>query len=261
MGSDLLIGASTKMYFGHHRSIAWLREVGDICRNHAAVRDGRVRFFVVPGFTSLVEACRQFDLVGAQDMHWEDSGAFTGEVSPVELVEVGVKLVEVGHFERRHLFGETDETVARKVAAAYRHGLAPLLCVGEDKRVPVAEAVATCEQQVAAAVSLTGARPSAALGVVAYEPAWAIGAPAPAPSDHIAAVCAGLRERLRDGDTACAPPVIYGGTAGPGLLGETYPAVDGLFLGRRAHDSAAVGRVLDEVAALPSRSARIGFGV
>lgn len=261
MGSDLLIGVGTKMYFGHHRSITWLREVGAICREHAAVRDGRARFFVVPGFTSLLEARRQFDLVGAQDMHWEDSGAFTGEVSPVELAEVGVRLVEIGHVERRRLFGETDETVARKVAAAYRHGLSPLLCVGESDRLVAAEAVAACERQVAAAVSLTGATPGAVLGIVAYEPAWAIGAPSPAPPDHIAAVCAGLRERLRGDDTAGVPPVIYGGTAGPGLLSETYPAVDGLFLGRRAHEPAAVRRVLDEVIALPSRPARIGFSV
>ena len=97
--------------------------------------DARIQPFVIPSFTAVREVKRALAAtrvkVGAQNMHWADAGAWTGEVSPLQLRDCGLDLVELGHSERREHFGETDETVGRKTEAAVRHGLVPLICVGE----------------------------------------------------------------------------------------------------------------------------------
>jgi triosephosphate isomerase len=252
----MLIGSNLKMYFGRAQALAWTRAVAAICAQHPAVQRGAVEPFVIPSFLSIPEAApiaaAARMLVGAQDMHWEDAGALTGEVSAPELLEHGVSLVVIGHAERRAMFGETDETVALKVAAALRHGIAPVLCIGESDRGNPREAAAACIRQLDASLAL--ARDAGAVGrlVVAYEPVWAIGAPAPAGDDHIRALGTALREHLAD--DALDAQVIYGGSAGPGLLPRIADSVDGMFLGRFAHDPAAFAAVLDEAAALePSR--------
>jgi triosephosphate isomerase len=250
--AGMLIGSSLKMYFGRARTLEWTRAVAAICAEHPAVQGGLVEPFVIPTFPSIPEvvpiATHAGMLVGAQDLHWEDAGAFTGEVSAPELAEHGVALAEIGHAERRAMFGETDETVARKVAAALRHGIAPVLCIGEPDRGAPDAAAAACIRQLDASLAL--ARDAGATGrlVVAYEPVWAIGAPEPAGDDHIRAVGAALRAHLAD-DPLDAQ-VIYGGSAGPGLLPRIADSVDGMFLGRFAHDPAAFGRILDEALAL-----------
>ena len=123
------------MYFGHQRTLEWVRGVAEICADHPATAGGTVQFFVIPTFPSIpgvVELARPAGIaVGAQDLHWEDAGPFTGEVSGAELAELGATMVEVGHAERRAMFGETDEIVARKTLAGLRNGLAPVLCIGE----------------------------------------------------------------------------------------------------------------------------------
>ncbi|MBC7724954.1 MAG: triosephosphate isomerase [Burkholderiaceae bacterium] len=244
------IGVSLKMYFGHRESLDWCARVAHLARRHPAVASGAVELFVIPGYLSLAPAATVLSgsrvLLGAQDLATDDRGAFTGEVSGTELAEIGVSLVEVGHAERRRLFGETDEVVAAKTSAALRNSLAPVLCIGETDRVGPADAAAECARQLDSAID--GA-PHGRL-VVAYEPVWAIGAAEPASADHIRAVCVLLREKLdtlsgRDGSV-----VIYGGSAGPGLLTELCGDADGLFLGRFAHDPDALGRVLDEAAEL-----------
>ncbi|MGC5077940.1 triose-phosphate isomerase family protein [Agrococcus sp. DT81.2] len=248
----MLIGSSLKMYFGRARTLEWTRAVAAICAEHPAVRDGLVEPFVIPTFPSIPEvvpiATDARMLVGAQDLHWEDAGAFTGEVSALELAEHGVALAEIGHAERRAMFGESDATVALKVAAALRHGIAPVLCIGETDEGAPAAAAAACIRQLEASLAL--AREADAVGrlVVAYEPVWAIGAPRPAGDDHIRAVAGALRDHLA-GDQLDAQ-VIYGGSAGPGLLPRIADSVDGMFLGRFAHDPAAFGTILDEALAL-----------
>src|SRR4051794_21599674 len=111
------IGSSLKMYFSHRRTLEWVQAVAEICGEHPATTGGTVEFFVIPTFPSIpavVELARPAGIsVGAQDLHWEDTGAFTGEVSGAELAELGCSLVEAGHAERRAMFGETDEVVAR----------------------------------------------------------------------------------------------------------------------------------------------------
>jgi triosephosphate isomerase len=153
------------------------------------------------------------------------------------LCELGCDYVEIGHAERRRIFGEDDTVIAAKTAAAFRNGLTPLLCVGEQRRSLVEAAAAECVAQLDSAVS-TAAGPV----VVAYEPMWAIGAAEPASPLYIAAVCSALRSHMSG-----RGKVIYGGSAKPGLLTHLGDGVDGLFLGRFAHDPAAVSRILDEV--------------
>jgi len=248
----MLIGSSLKMYFGRARTLEWTRAVAAICAEHPAVQGGVVEPFVIPTFPSIPEvvaiAADARMLVGAQDLHWEDSGAFTGEVSALELAQHGVALAEIGHAERRAMFGESDATVALKVAAALRNGIAPVLCIGETDEGAPAAAAAACIRQLEASLAL--AREADAIGrlVVAYEPVWAIGAPRPAGDDHIRAVASALREHLADDQLDAQ--VIYGGSAGPGLLPRIADSVDGMFLGRFAHDPAAFGTILDEALAL-----------
>lgn len=250
----LLIGSSLKMYFGRARALAWTREVAARCAAHPAMRDGLVQPFVIPSFPSIPDvapvASAAGMLVGAQDVHWEDAGAFTGEVSAPELAEHGVTLVEIGHAERRAMFGETDHTVARKVAATLRHGMTPLVCVGDAERGPADDAGAACIAQLEASVA--HARDTGLTGrlVVAYEPVWAIGATEPASDDHIRSVAATLRAHLAADSAFGGASVIYGGSAGPGLWARIADSLDGMFLGRFAHDPAAFGRILDDVVAL-----------
>ena len=250
MTAPVTVGVSLKMYFGHAQALDWCAAVAELAHSHPGVVSGAVDLFVIPGYLAVPAAVEILEgshvVVGAQDLASADSGAFTGEVSGSELAEIGVGVVEVGHAERRRLFGETDEIVAEKTSAALRNGITPVLCIGETVEGEPADAAAESLRQVASA--LEGA-PDGRV-IVAYEPVWAIGAAEPAPAAYIREVCALLRASVagladRDGSV-----VIYGGSAGPGLLTELGSDVDGVFLGRFAHDTAALGRVLDEAAAL-----------
>jgi triosephosphate isomerase len=250
--SALTIGISLKMYFGRAPTVEWCRAVAGIARSHPAVTDDRARLVVLPSHPYLLEVGTLFAStpvrLGGQDLFWEDHGAFTGEVSGAQLRELGCEYVEIGHAERRRIFGEGDEVIAAKTAAAFRNGLTPLLCVGEARRSSVEAATAECVAQLDSALS-TEAGPV----VVAYEPQWAIGAAEPASPVHIAAVCTALRSHLSRSPLTSresSRQVIYGGGAKPGLLTQLGDGVDGLFLGRFAHDPSAVAMILDEVVEL-----------
>ncbi|MDQ0729324.1 triose-phosphate isomerase family protein [Arthrobacter sp. B1I2] len=244
------VGVSTKMYLGYQASLRWLSEVRSVVDERpglatGSAKDSPVRVFVIPSFPVLEPATRILAgspvVLGAQNCAWGD-GPLTGEVSPGMLAELGVTLVEIGHAERRRLFAEDDAVVARKVRAAVGHSLTPLLCIGEPDMLDAGAAADFCLRQVRAA---TGGDPAVLDRLVlAYEPVWAIGADAPAPPHHVNSVLALLRAEL---GPDC--PLIYGGSAGPGLLPQ-LPAADGLFLGRFAHDAANLGRVLDEALAV-----------
>jgi triosephosphate isomerase len=245
------IGISLKMYLGYGQTQQWSERVAEIVQEHPAAVRGLARLFVLP---SLPAIARCIDIfagtgvgVGAQNMFWEDSGAFTGEVSGVMLAEMGCSHVEVGHAERRRIFGESDRIVASKALAALRNGLTPVLCVGEPERTTPAQAARFCLREVATVVKAAQDDAVPAALVVAYEPQWAIGAAEPAPVEHIGHVCSVLRTWLAEQPVAAGSRVVYGGSAGPGLLSRLGDTVDGLFLGRRAHDPDAVTAVLDEV--------------
>lgn len=239
------IGVSLKMYFSHARTMEWCDAVAAICATHPATVTGLVEVFVIPSFPSIPAAIARMPVVGGQNLSTDDSGALTGEVSGAVLAELGCRVVEVGHAERRRLFGESDDVVAAKTAAAERNGLEPVICVGEGLRAGTDAAITECVRQITSALSTTET-PRAARALVAYEPHWAIGAPEPAAPAHIRAVCRGITDAFPGGGIR----VIYGGSAGPGLLPQIATDVDGLFLGRFAHDPTSVALVLDEAMAV-----------
>ncbi|MCU1515816.1 MAG: triosephosphate isomerase [Pseudarthrobacter sp.] len=245
----ITIGISTKMYLGYDTSKVWLKAVAALASGSAEVRAGRVKLFVAPSFpvleASLTLARGTNVQVAAQNASDQDAGALTGEVSPAFLAEMGVALVEIGHAERRRHFGEDNAVVARKVAAAQRNGLRPLLCVGEERRERPDDAARTCLEQI----RLANINPQGPPPVIAYEPVWAIGAPQPADPDYVCAVTDHLRQGLELEHT-----LLYGGSAGPGLLPQLYPHVDGLFLGRFAHDPRNIAVILEEATTLMAKA-------
>ena len=201
--------------------------------------DDAIQPFVIPSFTAAREMKAALAgtrvRVGAQNMHWADAGAWTGEISPAMLVDCGLDMVELGHSERREHFGETDCAVGLKTAAAARHGLIPLICLGEtlaEREAGRAEAILAA--QVEGALELLEAPGTEIL--FAYEPVWAIGENGlPASSDYADRQQAFIKQvaASRLGST---PPVLYGGSVNPGNAAELVakPHVDGLFIGRSA---------------------------
>ncbi|MFK4834664.1 triose-phosphate isomerase family protein [Microbacterium sp. ZW T2_14] len=250
MSAPVTVGVSLKTYFGHERARAWFAEVATRAAAHPAVTAGDVQFFVIPTYLQIPAALDAFAgtpvLVGAQDVSEFPPGAYTGEVTAAELAEVGVAVAEIGHAERRRLFDETDGITAAKAAAALAHGITPVLCIGEAERLGSSAAALANVAQLAANLAHV---PAGAI-IVAYEPVWAIGAAEPAPDDHIATVTRALRGAVDADPARAGSVVIYGGSAGPGLLTRLGDSVDGLFLGRFAHDPDALVAVLDEAAAL-----------
>ncbi|WP_432790426.1 triose-phosphate isomerase family protein [Brevibacterium sp. K11IcPPYGO002] len=234
----------------HAQTLDWARTVNTLTRAHPAVVSGIAGLVLLPQFPS-IPAC--LDLVGplqigAQNLSTEDAGAWTGEVSGAVLAELGCRYVEVGHAERRRHFHETEEVIRSKTAAALRHGLFPILCVGEESKGSPESASKEVVAQIRSALrpSPSGSPPQAAV-VIAYEPMWAIGARQPAAPDHIAAVCKYVRAHIHTDLPNLDIRIIYGGSAGPGLLTELGSAVNGLFLGRFAHDPESLSRILDEL--------------
>ncbi len=172
-------------------------------------------------------------LLGAQDVYWEDAGAYTGEVSAAMLAGL-CDIVLVGHSERRHLFGETDEQTGRKFAVGLRHGLLVIVAVGETETQRDADATfAVIGRQLDAVLAAVDTTPAAASWVVAYEPVWAIGTGRTATPEQAAEVCAYIREHVcgRTGDDA--PRVIYGGSVSAANAPELFsrPEIDGGLIG------------------------------
>jgi triosephosphate isomerase len=259
--SQLLVGVSLKMYFGREQTIRWCRAVADIAAKHPAVRDEHVAMVVLPSLLYIAEVADIFAgtpvAIGGQDLFWTDEGAFTGEVSGKQLRELGCEYAEIGHAERRGIFGESDTVIAAKTAAAYRNELTPILCVGESLRTNPAGAAEHCRAQIDSAlldISAADAKPA----VVAYEPQWAIGAEEPASPEYVTKISAALRDHLDSQPFLAGSRVIYGGSAGPGLLSQLKGSVDGLFLGRFAHDPTAFEHILTE--AIPSSATTLNTG-
>jgi triosephosphate isomerase len=183
--------------------------------------------------------------IGVQNIHWEKEGAFTGEVSAPMAAAAGARFALCGHSERRHVFGETDEQVGRKAAAAVEAGLVPVICVGEtleERRADHLEEV--LERQLAAA--LERVLPGVSLAV-AYEPVWAIGTGVNATPADAAAAHAFLRDRLRErlGDGATDVPILYGGSVKPENAAALLAAeaVDGLLVGGASLDPESFARI------------------
>ena len=272
---NTLLIISLKMYFPPSRTLAYLRALLDLNASSNANNSNSkdLLLALIPDFLT-IHPCAQIlqeanatssFLLGAQDCFWEPLGPYTGEVSPLALHDLGVSIVELGHAERRAIFHETNEQVAKKAAAACAHSLVPLVCIGEvtpptpttDAAAPVeqagvARAIEECAMQIRPVLA---AVPGDAPVIFAYEPVWAIGKPVPAGVDHVSVVVEGIRGVVRECSGSGASGrqgevrVLYGGSAGPGLWGAggLGKAVDGMFLGRFAHEVEGVQKVVREV--------------
>jgi triosephosphate isomerase len=209
---------------------------------------------VCPAFTALrsVQTVLEGDNIpmslGAQDTHWKDHGAFTGAVSPLMLAKLNVSYVIVGHSERREHFGETDETVNLKVKAVLKHGMSPIVCVGEslDQRER-GETDTWVRGQTRAAFA--GIKADDALRcVVAYEPIWAIGTGRHATPDDANATIAVIRQELRDlyRERAAAIRIQYGGSVKPGNIHDlmSMPEIDGALVGGASLDPDEFARII-----------------
>jgi triosephosphate isomerase (TIM) len=236
------------MYFGYAQTVDWCEKVSTMAQQLPALADGEVELAVFPSFATLSAAAGTFAgtrvTLGAQDIFWEDSGPFTGEVGGSELREVGCRFVEIGHAERRRFFGETNATVARKLEAAARNELTAVLCIGEGVQGDPGAASAWCVSQLGALLG-DNVREAGRV-IIAYEPWWAIGAEVPASTEHIRTVCSGIRAWLDRSPSFRRCRIIYGGSAGLGVLTDLEECLDGLFLGRFAHEPYNLGRVISE---------------
>lgn len=215
-----------------------------------------VQLFVIPPFTAVAEVADLLAgtgvLVGVQTLHWAEDGAWTGEISGAMAYDAGARLAEIGHSERRTHFGETDETVALKVAAALRHGLVPLVCVGDTREdYEAGRTTEALDRQVRAAVSRVPAGEAARV-VIAYEPVWSIGeGGTPAEPAFANAQHAAIKTVLREA-TGQDTRVLYGGSVNPGncVALAAQPHIDGLFIGRSAwQPEGYLGIVADVLAA------------
>lgn len=241
-----IIAGNWKMNNTIEESVKLIKELKDL------VKSAKCDVVVCPPFLCLPAVVKECEgtniMVGAQNMHFEDKGAFTGEVSPVMLKELGVKFVIIGHSERRQYFNETDETVNKKVKTAFNHGLMPIMCVGEtlrDREMGITEEVlgSQIKQDLA---GLTEEQVQQM--VIAYEPIWAIGtgktATAADANDTIGYI-RGVVAKLYGSDTAEKVRIQYGGSVKPSTIKEQMAMehIDGGLIGGaslKATDFAAI---------------------
>ena len=246
------IGTSWKM----NKTLAEARAFAEGLAAADSRHDPRVQRFVIPPFTAAREVKQMLAAtsvkVGAQNMHWANAGAWTGEISAPMLKDCGLDLVELGHSERREHFGETDETVGLKVEAAVRHGLIPLICVGETLRARDAgRADETLARQTRAALARLDGRQRAAPLLLAYEPVWAIGEHGvPASADYADARQAHIAN-VAHAALGRPAPCLYGGSVNLDNCAEliSSPHIDGLFIGRSAWNVAGYLEILARVEA------------
>ncbi len=214
-----------------------------------------VQPFVIPPFPYIADVAERLKdtrfKIGAQNMHWSDAGAWTGEVSPLMIKDCGATLVEIGHSERRTFFNETDETVALKTQAALKHGLIALVCIGDTKaEFDSGKTAEALERQVRGLLKYVA---GAAQGnvIIAYEPVWSIGeggipaTPEFANEQHIKIAT------LVKAITGSSLPILYGGSVNPGncvaLAQQSH--IDGLFIGRSAWDAKGYICIVEAVTA------------
>ena len=245
------IGTSWKM----NKLRADAHAFADTVRASNIAQTQAVQPFVIPPFPYISDVADRLQgtcfKVGAQNMHWSDAGAWTGEISPLMLKDCGATLVEIGHSERRTFFNETDETVALKTQAAVKHGLTAVVCIGDTKaEYDSGRTAQALERQVRGLLKYVS---NTAQGnvIIAYEPVWSIGeggipaSPEFANAQHIK--IAALVKSLTGGTL----PILYGGSVNPGNCVElaTQSHIDGLFIGRSAWDATGFIGIVEAVTA------------
>lgn len=226
--------------------------VADLNASLAGVGES-VGVLVCPPFTALVEVAAALKgtkiKLGAQNMHWEEKGAFTGEVTAAMLKDVGCEYVIVGHSERRHIFGETDENVNRKVNAALNAGLRPIVCVGEtEKQREDGETEAVVSRQVIEGLDGLTSKQMTDI-VIAYEPVWAIGTGKNATPDQaqvVHALIRGIVAREFDESTAEKLPILYGGSVKPANALElmSQEDINGALVGGASLDADSFAKIV-----------------
>ncbi|MGH8934131.1 MAG: triose-phosphate isomerase [Egibacteraceae bacterium] len=244
MARKPLIAGNWKMHCNHLEAISLVQQLA----YHLDPRDYAVsNIAVIPPFTALrpIQTLIQSDRLelslGAQNCHWEEAGAFTGEVSPLMLAKLDCRYVICGHSERRTLFGESDEVVNRKVRAVLAQGMTPILCVGEtleQRQAGQAEKVVVTQLDG----SLRDVPTAQVAGmVVAYEPIWAIGTGRTATDEDANEMCALVRRWVAErhgGEPAESVRVQYGGSVKPGNAAGLMrqPEIDGALVGGASLD-------------------------
>ncbi|MBB2182422.1 triose-phosphate isomerase [Lachnospiraceae bacterium MD1] len=195
--------------------------------------------FCVPAvsLTTALDAAKGTNIqIGAQNMYFEESGAYTGEIAPNMLTSIGVKYVIIGHSERREYFAETDETVNKKVLKAFEHNLTPIICCGESlKQREQGITIDFIRQQIKIAF-LNVTSEQAKKAVIAYEPIWAIGTGKVATTEQAEEVCKAIREciaEIYDAATAAAIRIQYGGSVTAASAADLFsqPDIDGGLVG------------------------------
>lgn len=256
MKKKLYFGSNFKMYKNIKATEEYLRAITDATKN---INRDEVQFFFIPSYTSLESAGRmeirdQF-MLGAQNMCWEAEGQFTGEISPEMLKELGIELVMIGHSERRHVFGETNEVENKKVKKALEYGFTVLLAVGEteeEKNFGISAEVLRTQLKI----GLHGvSREQAANKLwIAYEPVWSIGVNGiPAPVDYAQEMHHVIRECLVEafGDVGNEVPLLYGGSVNPengsSLIAQSD--INGLFTTRTAFQVESFLKIIEDAVA------------
>jgi triosephosphate isomerase len=230
-----IIAANWKM----HKTLAEAKSFMEEIKNSVPSNEDVETLVCPPALflEQLVTIAENTDIeIGAQNMHFEESGAFTGEISPVALKDLGVKYVIIGHSERRAMFNETDEAVNKKTLAAFQHGLIPIVCVGETAEqregLQTKEVVTTQVQKALAGLS----KEQASLAVIAYEPRWAIGTGKSSSTKNANVVCSIIRstvEELFSKEVAEQVRIQYGGSVKPDNIKEylAQTDIDGALIG------------------------------
>lgn len=244
-----LIAGNWKMNGGPYEAAELLRGL----KEHKAEIDENVDVLVCPPFVSIgmaAEMLHDSDIqVGAQNLHFEENGAFTGEISGSMLVESGCNYVIIGHSERRQYFGETDETVNKRVKKALEHKLAPIVCVGEslDQR-KANEHFDLVENQVKAGLERLSTEEALDV-VIAYEPIWAIGTgetASPEQAQEMHKHIRGVLADIYDEDTAESINILYGGSMKPANANEllSQTDVDGGLIGGASLDADSFSEII-----------------
>ncbi|ACS85942.1 triose-phosphate isomerase [Musicola paradisiaca] len=254
---NLMLGTSWKM----NKTLEEANAYCDVLVNRLNAAAGpHIQPFVIPPFTLIREVTTRLRqggvncLTGAQNMHYADAGAWTGEISPAMVRDCGATLVELGHSERRRDFAENDADIQKKVQAALRYQLRPLVCVGDSAQEKGwGVSIETVVRQMK--IALAGlARPQVEQVIIAYEPVWAIGdGGTPATADEAQTIHRALRQALADTygpDTAENVTLLYGGSVNPHNSSALIqcPDIDGLFIGRSAWDAEGFCRLAHNAA-------------
>jgi triosephosphate isomerase len=247
-----IISGNWKMHNNHFEAIQLVQKLGYVITQEDV---DAVEVTVHPPFTDLrsVQTVLDADRIpiglGAQHCHHEESGAFTGEVSPSMLAKLDVGHVICGHSERRELFGQTDDAVNATVKAILKAGMTPIMCCGETlEEREAGDAESKVEGQVRA--GLAGVKPDqVASMVIAYEPIWAIGTGRTATAEDAQAMCAHVRavvEAVSGAEAAAAVRIQYGGSVKPTNAAElmAQPDIDGALVGGASLEAEAFGRIV-----------------